>query len=153
MADEVGRAGGEEARLPHREALAELEERGLGDEPRGAGFPQEVEGEVRRHGEAHRADAGEDRRVEGVIGQRHHGRAGDGAAGAQEALVMVEAHPRGERPHRLQVEEPPVMVHLRKVPLQEGDGLRQGHGSRHGSPCSTGRDGGQVFEPVTQELR
>ena len=144
MADEVVRAGGEEARLPRCEALAELEEGGLGDEPGGAGFPQEVEGEVRRHGEAHRTDIGEDRRVEGVIGQRHHGRAGDGAAGAQEALVIIEPHPRGERTHRFEVEGRPVMVHLREVPLQKGDGLGKAHGSRHDVPCSMRRDGGQV---------
>lgn len=97
VADEVGRARRGDEHLADRETAPELEQPALRDEPVAAGPAQDVEAQVRRDRERHGADIGQDRRVEREIGECHHRRTRDSAAGPQEARVRVEPHPCRER--------------------------------------------------------
>lgn len=76
------------------------------------GFAHEVEVEVGGNGQRHGAELGEYGDVEGEVGERHHGGAGDGAAGADVALVIEHAHARCHRRDFLDDEAAPAEMDL-----------------------------------------
>src|SRR5882757_8230817 len=71
---------GKDHDLPDRQPPAELQEPAFRDQVARGGLAQKVDVEVGRDGERHGTDRREHRHVERHVGERHHGRAGNGAA-------------------------------------------------------------------------
>ncbi len=127
MADHVGASFGIDRHVADRESLAELQQAAIGDQVARLGLPQKIEVEARGNRERHGTDMGENRRIEGKVRQRHHGRARDGAAGTQVTLVVLHPQPGGEWPNLINEIAAPSRMHLRELTVEERRQLVPGH--------------------------
>src|SRR5262252_8955451 len=80
--------------------FAELQQPRLGVEVAPRRLAQKIDVEIDGDRERHRSDRAEHRHVHGEIGERHHGRARNRAAGADGVLAEHLANPAAAFPHR-----------------------------------------------------
>ncbi len=130
--------------LADREAPSELEQAAFGDQAAGPGPAQKIDVDARRHGQRHRADIREDRRVvarnrpgPSSTDRKRCRRGANGARGNRGASG-------GERTDRFEVVVAPARIHLREIAFEETRRLLQAHhGLAHAPPCSMPALGGQ----------